>query len=75
MVDYLRAQKDQAAKDKKPFDKSIEADAMKKITENQDDKVKVGRRDQRRHRRFQDEPPELGPGFSFAPANHVSSPP
>ena len=42
MVDYLRAQKDLATKNKQPFDKSIEADAMKKITENQNDKVKVG---------------------------------
>lgn len=42
MVDYIKAQKDLATKNKQPFDKFIEADAMKKITENQNDKVKVG---------------------------------
>jgi len=42
LVDYIKAQKDLAAKDKTPFDKSIEADATKKINENQADKVKVG---------------------------------
>jgi len=42
LVDYVKAQKDQATKDKTTFDKSIEADAMKKITENQNEKVKVG---------------------------------
>ncbi|HXR95463.1 MAG TPA: hypothetical protein VN718_06275 [Rhizomicrobium sp.] len=42
MLDYVKAQKDQAAKDKTPFDKFIESDAMKKINENQADKVKVG---------------------------------
>jgi hypothetical protein len=42
MVDYVKAQKDQAVKDKTTFDKSIEADAMKKINENQAEKVKVG---------------------------------
>lgn len=42
LVDYVKAQKDQAAKDKTTFDVSIEADAMKKIKENQDEKVKVG---------------------------------
>jgi hypothetical protein len=42
LVDSVKAQKDQAAKDKTTFDVSIEADAMKKIKENQDDKVKVG---------------------------------
>ena len=42
MVDYVKAQKDLATKNKTPFDKFIEADAMKKITENQNEKVKVG---------------------------------
>ena len=42
LVGYVLAQKDLAAKNKTPFDKFIEADAMKKITENQADKVKVG---------------------------------
>ena len=42
LVAYVKAQKDQAAKDKTPFDKSIEDDAMKKINENQAEKVKVG---------------------------------
>lgn len=42
MVDYVKAQKDAATKDKRPFDKFIESDAMKKIDENQSDKVKVG---------------------------------
>jgi hypothetical protein len=42
LVDSVKAQKDQAAKDKTTFDTSIEADAMKKIKMNQDEKVKVG---------------------------------
>jgi len=42
MVDYVKAQKDQATKDKTTFDASIETDAMKKISENQSEKVKVG---------------------------------
>ena len=42
MVDYVKAQKDQATKDKTTFDTSIETDAMKKISENQTEKVKVG---------------------------------
>ena len=42
LVAYVKAQKDQAAKDKTPFDKFIEMDAMKKITENQNEKVRVG---------------------------------
>ena len=42
MVDYVKAQKDLATKNKTPFDKFIEADAMKKITENQNEKIKVG---------------------------------
>lgn len=42
LVDYVKAQKDQATKDKTTFDASIESDAMKKIKENQDEKVKVG---------------------------------
>lgn len=32
MLDYVKAQKDLAAKNKQPFDPSIEADAVKKIT-------------------------------------------
>ena len=42
LVAYVKAQKDQAAKDKTTFDKSIEDDAMKKINDNQAEKVKVG---------------------------------
>ena len=42
LVDYVKAQKDQATKDKTTFDKSIEGDAMKKINDNQTEKVKVG---------------------------------
>lgn len=42
LVDYVKAQKDQATKDKTNFDKSIEGDAMKKINDNQAEKVKVG---------------------------------
>lgn len=42
LVDYVKAQKDQAAKDKTTFDTSIQDNAMKKIKENQDEKVKVG---------------------------------
>ena len=42
LVDYVKAQKDQATKDKTTFDKSIEGDAMKKINDNQAEKVKVG---------------------------------
>jgi hypothetical protein len=42
LVDYVKAQKDQATKDKTTFDKFIEQDAMKKINENQAEKVKVG---------------------------------
>jgi len=42
LVDYVKAQKDLATKNKTPFDKFIEADAMKKITDNQNEKMKVG---------------------------------
>ncbi len=42
LVDYVKAQRDLATKNKTPFDKSIETDAMKKITDNQNEKVKVG---------------------------------
>ena len=42
LVDYVKAQKDLATKNKMPFDKFIEADAMKKITDNQNEKMKVG---------------------------------
>lgn len=42
LVDYVKAQKDLATKNKTPFDKFIEADAMKKITDNQSEKMKVG---------------------------------
>jgi hypothetical protein len=42
LVDYVKAQKDLAIKNKTPFDKFIEADAMKKITDNQSEKMKVG---------------------------------
>lgn len=42
LVDYIKAQKDLAAKNKTPFDKFVEADATKRINENQADKVKVG---------------------------------
>lgn len=42
LVEYVKAQKDLATKNKTTFDKSIEDDAMKKITENQQEKVKVG---------------------------------
>lgn len=42
LANYVKAQKDQATKDKATFDKSIEDDAMKKINENQAEKVKVG---------------------------------
>jgi hypothetical protein len=42
LVDYVKAQKDLAAKNKTVFDKSIGDEVMKKITENQNEKVKVG---------------------------------
>ncbi|HEX4371243.1 MAG TPA: hypothetical protein VH019_07830 [Rhizomicrobium sp.] len=42
LVDYVKAQKDLATKNKTPFDKFIESDAMKKITDNQSEKMKVG---------------------------------
>jgi hypothetical protein len=42
LADYVKAQKSSATEDKKPFDKFIEDSAMKKINENQADKVKVG---------------------------------
>ena len=42
LVDYVKAQKDLATKNKTPCDKFIVADAMKKITENQNEKIKVG---------------------------------
>ncbi|HEX4117992.1 MAG TPA: hypothetical protein VHX99_04260 [Rhizomicrobium sp.] len=42
LVAYVKAQKDQATKDKTTFDKFIEQDAMKKINENQAEKIKVG---------------------------------
>jgi hypothetical protein len=42
LLAFVKAQKDQAAKDKTSFDKFIESDAMKKINENQAEKVKVG---------------------------------
>lgn len=42
LADYVKAQRDLATKNKTPFDTSIQADALKKISENQDEKVKVG---------------------------------
>jgi hypothetical protein len=42
LADYVKAQRDLATKNKNPFDTSIQADALKKISENQDEKVKVG---------------------------------
>ena len=42
LVDYVKAQKDLATKNKTVFDKSIGDEVMKKITENQNEKVKVG---------------------------------
>ena len=42
MLNYVKAQKDQATKDKVPFDKFIESEAMKKVSVNQSDKEKVG---------------------------------
>ena len=42
LLNYVKAQKDQAAKDKTPFDKFIESEAMKKVNQNQADKEKVG---------------------------------
>ena len=42
LVNYVKAQKDLAAKNKTPFDKFIEDEATKKIDENQAEKVKVG---------------------------------
>ena len=42
LADYVKAQKEQAAKDKTPFDKFIESDTMKKINDNQAEKVRVG---------------------------------
>jgi hypothetical protein len=42
LLSYVQAQKDLAAKDKTPFDKFIESEAMKKVNQNQADKQKVG---------------------------------
>jgi len=42
LLDYVQAQKDQATKDKKPFDASIESTAMKQVADNQAAKVKAG---------------------------------
>ncbi len=42
MLDYIKAQKDQAVTDKKPFDPYVETAAQKKIESNQTSKVKVG---------------------------------
>ncbi|HEV7959937.1 MAG TPA: hypothetical protein VGP01_02820 [Rhizomicrobium sp.] len=42
LADYVKAQRDLAIKNKTPFDNSIQTDALKKISENQDEKVKVG---------------------------------
>lgn len=42
LVDYVKAQQDLAVKNKTPFDKSIQADAVSKVKQNQDEKVKVG---------------------------------
>ena len=42
LLDYVQAQKDQATKDKKPFDTSIETTAMKQVADNQAAKVKTG---------------------------------
>ena len=70
LVDYVKAQKDQAVKDKTTFDKSIEADTMKKINANQAEKVKVGSEvNAAIAAAFKSRSPELRP----APANHLSS--
>ena len=42
LLNYVKAQKDQATKDKTTFDKFIESEAMKKVSQNQADKEKVG---------------------------------
>jgi hypothetical protein len=42
LLDYVQAQKDQATKDKKPFDTFIETTAMKQIADNQAAKIKAG---------------------------------
>jgi hypothetical protein len=42
LLDYLQAQKDQAAKDKKPFDAYIETTVQKQVDSNQAAKVKAG---------------------------------
>ena len=42
LLDYVQAQKDQATKDKKPFDASIETAAMKQVADNQAAKIKTG---------------------------------
>jgi hypothetical protein len=42
LLDYVQAQKDQAANSKKKFDASIAADANKKIAQNQAEKQQTG---------------------------------
>jgi hypothetical protein len=42
LLSYVTAQKDLATKNKTPFDKFIESEAMKKVNQNQADKEKVG---------------------------------
>jgi hypothetical protein len=42
LLDYVRAQKDQAVKDKKPFDAYIETTIQKQIESNQTAKIKAG---------------------------------
>ena len=42
LLDYVQAQKDQAVKDKKPFDTYIETTAQKQVDDNQAAKVRAG---------------------------------
>ena len=42
LLDYVQAQKDQAVKDKKPFDAYIETTIQKQIASNQTAKIKTG---------------------------------
>lgn len=42
LLDYVQAQKKQAADDKKPFDSYIETSIQKKIDDNQKTKIRVG---------------------------------
>jgi hypothetical protein len=42
LLDYVQAQKDDATKNKTPFDTSIETTAQKQIADNQAAKVKTG---------------------------------